>query len=454
MDGDAPPWTGSPGPAPDGDAAYQPEWHEEPVADERWTDDLVNPFAAAPFAPPSTSARTASTRRAIGRASVFAPRSYLFFGSTPEFAVVVAGIHANEQGGTEVADWIRVHLAARPKPTKRGVLVIPEVFPDRGLDARTDEWKSGPQQAWREITLKGVKIFPARHFPPPGKAENALTKGLLIDRGGSDLRLGGNTVTQLEQIAYIVRCIETLRPTVIVSVHGKRARTRDDITAARDHGIITMTDQEIKDWNGSVIKGVNFPGIFVDPRYTLGKACPGFDLEKCKFDPVKDPAFPNEGTDADLRFDSAVDPDGRKDDAMALAMAQAVGDPTLVSGNHLDSVVPVVHYAKEGGTPEAFSLGDWGPVAVTSAQNGVGNRPGAPVFTIEVKDDDQSWAFLDGVQVMSDDGTTPLEQVPTPAVRAAGRHGKPFQRPVKFNPKRSNELQAYAKAIITVALDT
>jgi hypothetical protein len=385
---------------------------------------------------------------------VFAPRSYLFFGTTPEFAVIVAGIHANEQGGTEIADWIRVKLAQRATPTKRGALIIPEVFPDRGLGARTDEWTSGPNQKWREITLKGgVTVFPARHFPPPGEAENALTKGTLIDRSRSELRIGGNIVRQLAEIAYVVRSIETLRPTVIVSVHGKRARTRDDLKNARAAGIITMTDDEIKNWNGDAVKGVNFPGIFVDPRYTPGNACKGFNLEPCKFDSVKDPAFPNEGTNADLRFDSAVTPDGRKDDAMALAMAKAVSDPDLVIGNHLGSVVPVVHYAKEGGTPNAFSLGDWGPVAVTAAKDGVGNRPGAPVFTIEVKDNEQSWAFLDGVQVMSADGK-PLLDNPTPAERAAGKKPKPFIQPPKFSKTRSTQLQAYAQAIIDVGLNT
>lgn len=384
---------------------------------------------------------------------MYAPRTYLFHGTTPEFALIVAGIHANEQGGTEIADWIRVKLAARATPTRRGALIIPEVFPERAVAARTDEWKSGPQQRWREITLKdGVVVFPARHFPPPGRAENALGRGLLVDRDGNSLKVGGNTVRQLDEIAYLVRCVERLQPTVIVSVHGKRARTRDDLVAARRAGIITMTDDEIKNWNGEAVKGVNFPGIFVDPRYTPGSACKGFNLEPCKFDSFKDPAFPSEGTAADKRFDSALSSDGRKDDAMALAMAKAVSDSSLVSGNHLGAAVPVVHYAKEGGTPSAFSLGDWGPVAVTGAKDGNGNRSGAPVFTVEVKDNEQSWAFLDGMQIMSVDGK-PLPDTPTPAERASGKKPKPRLQPSKFSKKRSEQLQAYAQAIIDVGLN-
>ncbi len=49
-------------------------------------------------------------------------------------------------------------------------------------------------------------------------------------------------------------------------------------------------------------------------------------------------------------------------------------------------------------TPRGYSLGDWGPVDVP------GVRPGAPVFTIEPDMDFESWAFLDGVQYVEEDG--------------------------------------------------
>ena len=53
-----------------------------------------------------------------------------------------------------------------------------------------------------------------------------------------------------------------------------------------------------------------------------------------------------------------------KADLLALAAAQAVNviksDALLVEGNHVDpkDAPPVVHYAKEGGTPNGYSLGD------------------------------------------------------------------------------------------------
>lgn len=93
--------------------------------------------------------------------------SYVFFGSEPQFVLIVAGIHESEQGGIEVAHWIRTKLAARKKPTRFGAVVIPDVFPERGLLARADEWKRGDtDNTWREIPRPGGADFhPARHFP-------------------------------------------------------------------------------------------------------------------------------------------------------------------------------------------------------------------------------------------------------------------------------------------------
>lgn len=381
----------------------------------------------------------------------------VFFGTSAQFVLIVAGIHTSEQSGVEVARWIQVKLAVRPQPTRFGAVIIPEVFPTRGVDARTDEWRTGSAgDKWREITLpSGQKLFPARHFPPPGRPLSALPRGVLIDRSGTPLRdkqTGGN-IQQLPEIAYVARVIETLKPVRIVSVHGKLRREKRHLTKARNDGIIQMTDDEINNWDGvTAVAGVNFPGIFVDPRYQLSNACTGFDLEPCKFDLDMDPAFPTKGASASKRFDSARTADGRKDDALALAAAKAVADATLVTGNHLGDPMPIVHYAKEGDTPDAFSLGDWGPVTVTTPGNAPGGRPGAPVFTIEVKDNEESWAFLDGVQVMEANGT-PRTQQPLPAERAAGRPGRPYTTPQRFNKQRSTQLQAYAQAIIDTILE-
>jgi len=216
-----------------------------------------------------------------------------------------------------------------------------------------------------------------------------------------------------------------------------------------------MTPNDINNWDGvTAIAGVNFPGIYVDPRYQPGKACTAIEMDPCKFDRETDPAFPLKGTSASKRFDSARTPDGRKDDALALAAAQAVAAQyaRLVTGNHLTDPVPIVHYAKEGDTPKAFSLGDWGPVTVTTSGNAPGARPGAPVFTIEVDKDEESWAFLDGVQFMKEDGT-PRQQEPLPAERAGGGHGRRYQQPQRFNKTRSDELRAYAQAIIDTILE-
>jgi hypothetical protein len=384
-------------------------------------------------------------------------KDYVFEGTSPDFVFIVAGIHNSEQSGIEIAQWIRVKLANRPKPTLFGAIVIPEAFPVDARKARTDEWKTGSAAKWREV-VDGKEVFPARHFPPPGRSEAFLGDGFLKDRQGKNLP---SKRKQLANIAYLTLYIEKVQPKRIVSIHGRRPRDSDDLRIAagflvngrKRPKVINMTEDEISKWDGKTpIAGVNFPGIYVDPRYDPSP-CKGFELESCKLDPELDPAFPLQGTTANKRFDSAINTfAGREDDALALETAKAVAaaDPTLVVGNHLNgpSPVPIVHYAKEGDTPQAFSLGDWGPVDGEKLA-----RLGAPVFTIETKDDNQSWAFIDGEQVMNEDGTTPLMSEPEPAARAVGQRGRPLPRPAKFNASRSKELQAYAEAIIKTILE-
>jgi hypothetical protein len=389
-------------------------------------------------------------------------RDYWFFGSSSDFVLIVAGIHNSEQSGIEVAHWLRVKLAQRPKPTRLGAIVIPEIFPDDAINARTAEWKTGGAGDFRD-KVGDTKVFPARHFPPPGEPESTVAGGTLKGRTKKDLT-GQMKQKQLANIAYLANYIERIKPLRIVSIHGKRPRNRNDLRKAAGIPIpkektlprvISMTEDEILKWDERAqtpIAGVNFPGIYVDPRYDPS-ACAGFDLEGCKFDFALDPAFPLEGDASKKRFDSARDTArGRKDDALAVAAAKAVSDRGLVGGNHLGDPVPIVHYAKEGGTPEAFSLGDWGPVDVSPGTSSLGSRYGAPVFTIEVRDDNESWAFLDGVQVM-DEGGHPLNSEPEPALRAVGTRGRPLTRPAKFKPDRSKQLQAYADAIIKTILE-
>jgi hypothetical protein len=378
------------------------------------------------------------------------PTTYLFPGTSSSFVVIVAGIHTSEQSGVEIANWIRVKLAKRAEPTRLGAVIIPEVFPQRGLDARKDEWRDGVSglDKWREI-MNG-KIKPARLFPTPGRPLSSLLprRQLVID---------GTSVPLLPEIEHVIRAIESIKPVRIVSVHGKRPRKAGDLSDAKKIKMIDMSDDDIKKWDGTtIIRGVNFPGIYVDPRYVPTSSCQReFEVEACKFQAVLDPAFPLLGDPTKKRFDSAVTDAGRKDDAVALAAAKAVSaiDKTLVLGNHVDDPPQQVHYAKEPGTPKAWSLGDWGPVEVKTRSGDAGDRSGAPVFTIETKDNDESWAFLDGVQVMSEDGRAlPQTILPSDRVRN-GQQGPPQKQPAKFRQDRSKQLQAYAEGIIGTILD-
>jgi len=159
----------------------------------------------------------------------------------------------------------------------------------------------------------------------------------------------------------------------------------------------------------------------------------GLFVGDCKFAATADPALPTvTQKGVTKKVDSALSTEGRLDDALCLATATAVNDGTLVAGNHIGDPPEVVHYAKEGGTPNGFSLGDWGPVAVS------GVRPGAPVFIIEVDQNHESWAFLDGVTYIDDAG----DPIPQP------KRPSPKLRPAKFDQARSAQLQDYAQAII------
>jgi hypothetical protein len=98
-------------------------------------------------------------------------------------------------------------------------------------------------------------------------------------------------------------------------------------------------------------------------------------------------------------------------------------------------------------------LGDWGPVEVKkeNAKDGVGARKGAPVFTIETMDNNESWAFFDDLQIMSANGKEQLYTLPLLA-RVAGKRRFVWD-PDKYDDDRSKELQAYADGIIKVILE-
>jgi len=392
--------------------------------------------------------------------------THRFEGTEPNFVVIIAGLHASEQAGIEIARWITVKLAARDKPTRLSAVVIPEIFPERARAARTEEFPKNDIGNWREddpstrkkyaartkTTAKDQKIFPARQFPPPGKPLGFLSKGLLRNNARTDIvDDNGKKVPLQPEIKYLLGIIEALKPVRIVTIHGKRRRKDGDLEKAVVRKVIAMTKDQIEKWTGQPIKGVNFAGIFVDPRYTVSSTCMvKGSLEPCKFDPDIDPAFPRQGDKDKKRFDSARTSDGRADDALCLAIAKAVGDNTLVPGNHLDDPIPVVHYAEED-TPNGYSLGDWGPVDVMPGKSTPDSRTGAPVFTIEVDQNYESWAFFDGIQMVTEDGK-PLLPSPTPPDRANKTRLKVVSNP-SFDRGRSKDLQAYARAIIDTVLE-
>jgi hypothetical protein len=384
--------------------------------------------------------------------------THIFEGASPDFVLIIAGIHTSEQTGVEVARWIRVKLAAQAKRTGLSVALIPEIFPDEGRDARTAELKNPADlQDFRE-RVRGQEVFPARQFPPPGKPLSDIKKGVLIGLDGKALHRDKDKkdVIMLPEIEYVIRCIETLKPVRIVSIHGKSPRSKKKLKVLATAGLLkNMTPEQVDKWDGqTALVGANFAGIFVDPRYVLTKTCQS-DLESCKFDLKTDPAFPPWDPGTTKRFDSALTVEGQKDDALALKAASDKGftDATLIAGNHVTDPQPIVHYAKEPGTPTGFSLGDWGPVDVDPTGKSPGSRHGAPVFTIEVKEDPESWAFADEIQIMKTDGSGALKPRPTPDERARRANPPPYAVPKKWKKDRTSDLQQYADAIINTLLE-
>jgi hypothetical protein len=147
----------------------------------------------------------------------------------------------------------------------------------------------------------------------------------------------------------LLKLIERFRPTRIASLH------------AHSYG-----------GPGTERKGIDAPGIFVDPRG-------GFDKSK-------DPAFPKQNKRKPAASSTALTKEGQADDALALAMAEeAMAGGAHVPGNYLEAkdAPPVVHYAESAGKPEGFSLGDWGPAAVGGT--GPGARAAMTVITVEVE---------------------------------------------------------------------
>jgi hypothetical protein len=344
-------------------------------------------------------------------------------GNDTDFVLIVAGIHTSEQSGVEVARWINAILAQRPKPTRLGAVIVPEVFPQFGIQARQKElqdgaanWNSSGSSDYREFMEGKVERYPNRHFPPPGIPLAGLTKGVLKNLSGADrLDQSGKAIPMLPQVRQVIELIEWVEPVRIVSIHG-------NLTPPRQ-------------------------GIFVDSRYTLCVK-EGFALENCKLDLAKDPAYPEVTMKGVAKqVGSSRTKEGRDDDALAKQLADtvAVHNKILVAGNHLGDPVPVVHYHEKKDDKEkkvselGYSLGDWGPVDV------VGGRQGAPVFTIETYQNHESWAF-DGKsgEQRRTENDQPLRDL----------QGRAYPRPPRFNPDRAPQLHDLAQAVINVILDS
>lgn len=374
--------------------------------------------------------------------------SYVFMGNSARIALVIAGVHGSELSGIEVAQWMRVKLQKGILPWYTTV-IIPEVFPAQAKIARVSALmkfdKCGDPRCYMDDDNKGRlingTIEPNRQFPRPGSPLS---------------NLGTTTDAKqpiLSETRELLRLIELLKPVRIASVH---AHSIPGVKFAKNYSSSPPHQ---------LIKGEDWPGIFVDPRYKFSESClqsyirpngrpfiypdgkPGrYDVNGCKFDLQRDPAFPKKGSPGLKQIESARDPiHGAEDDSLAFNIATAIyeKDKSLVPGNHLyDRGKEVVHYAASD--PPSFrgwSLGDWGPVGVSKGSD-PGNRPGAPVITVEVYKCYESWSFVNGEQLFGEDGNILPKKTPS---LVPGKNNRRWP----FDKARSTQLQIYAEALIT-----
>jgi hypothetical protein len=434
---------------------------------------------------------------------------YVYPGQKPDIVLVVAGVHPSECSGTEIANWLRVKMdAGRGGTPYYTTVIVPELFTTEGDAARKKALpNTSPETGsnkYREIERFGQHNSPSREFPRPGTPvseilrKGSLAKGFSALDDGNDpqpftIRWKEKDVVKtgisraLPEILALTFLVEALRPIRIVSVHGKRllapavqtmrkASTEldrlDKVDKSREADELAKTEAALTSFYQAQQK--NAPGIYVDPRYTFSllaeRTAPNRTIDPQKFNTALDPAYPNKKPPkgaAKTTFSSTNRTDGVEDDDLALQLALAVDAMAsaiplrlpagtvnwrsftrfLVVGNRLHGkAVKSVHYAQESSEFPGFagfSLGDWGPVAVASDRGGFGLngvRGGAPVYTVETFGYQHSGAFdrsgNEFTQLVTEDGK------PT---------GKAL--PKVFDAVRSAQLQAYAEAILAVALD-
>jgi hypothetical protein len=359
---------------------------------------------------------------------------YFFNGITPKVALVIAGIHGSEISGIEVANWMRVKLQKSKNLPRFTSIIIPEVYPEQARTARDyrrqNKFTKEHSATGRQVLVGKTVVEPNRQFPKPGNPASSFGSQT-FDPGPVTMSVAPGGQPVLPETFELLRLIELTKPARIASIHAHRA-----VLAAK--------------------KGTDAPGIFVDPRYNFADGCVEeymykkgqmrkgpFNTNRCKFDLQKDPAFP-QVKGAKKEMVSALDQDGQKDDLLAFNIATAIASKRkeLVPGNHLQHKPEVVHYSASVPPDYAgFSLGDWGPVKVDK-KGDPGERPGCPVITVEVFEQYESWAFINGEQFYSEDGK-PLKGKTQPLIPGEGK-GKPWP----FDKQRSDALQVYADTLI------
>ena len=283
------------------------------------------------------------------------PDALFFPGRDERRALIIAGVHGDEQGGVEVVKSLQALLEKNSSAGKKpffSTILVPVVIPRTPLlppkDRRNVPGGIGLNDRGR---VECHIAEPNRNFPLPGMdLKQARDRGklkitdpeLVIRDGCGNIRAAQGektTIRMLPETRILISLIERFQPERLASVHDHSLVQRCHPCFGRD-----------------TLCGGEGPGIFVDPRGISPVTRRIEDSKQVKEDDEL----------VTKMLDRAVaDLSGKK---ITSRLSPLSGNLALPS--------PKVRYFSEQRV-EGNSLGDWAPVKTTS-------RPAITTLTIEV----------------------------------------------------------------------
>ena len=308
--------------------------------------------------------------------------AHFFPGRSERRALVIAGVHGTEPGGTEVVELLRTKLRAESaagRPPFFTTILVP-VLIKRTAGTRSklgSRWVGGGKGLTKSGVLETSRdIEPNRNFPLPGedlaaaKARGAAKPDdpelQMLDAGavrtphdkGTKSSDKGSSIRMLAENRILISLIERFQPERLASVHS----------------------HSLKSAVGDA------PGMFVDPRGLDPKTGKVIDQAAVDEDDRLATAMLAEGKAA---WDKAGTKVARTKEGVLESVSDerkkfaAASDP--FAGNRIGKGNASVHYAPPANTPEGNSLGTWAPVATKKSDRAkTVDRAAIATVTVEV----------------------------------------------------------------------